>query len=70
MRKKDRSDPQSDSTIQPKARGLLHMGSRVLRTPYMIKISGHEHLTASEQPEVLGRLLEVFKERPNGCSDY
>ena len=25
---------------------------------------GHEHLTASKQPEVLERLLEVFEGRP------
>ena len=42
--------------------GTLHTlyGARVLRAPYMIKISGLEHLTASEQPEVLGGLLDVF----------
>ena len=37
----------------------------------MIKISGLEHLTATMQPEVLGRLLEVFDRRleaPDGCS--
>ena len=27
------------------------------------KISGHEHLTASKQPEVLGRLLEALNRR-------
>ena len=29
------------------------------RTIYLIKISGLEHLTASEQPEVVGGLLDV-----------
>ena len=44
--------------------GATPYGARVLRTPYMIKISGHEHLTASGQLEVLGRLLDVFEGRP------
>ena len=30
----------------------------------MIKISGLEHLIASKQPKVLGRLLDVPEERP------
>jgi len=30
----------------------------------MIKISELEHLTASEQPEELGRLLDVSEGRP------
>ena len=30
----------------------------------MIKILGLEHLTASEQPEVLGGLLDVSEDRP------
>ena len=30
----------------------------------MIKILGLDHLTASEQPEVLGGLLDVSEERP------
>ena len=36
----------------------------------MIKISGFEHLIASEQPEVLGGLLDVSKGRPRRHSDY
>ena len=36
----------------------------------MIKISGLEHLTASEQPEVLGGLLDVSEGRLRRCSDY
>ena len=39
-------------------------GARVLRAPYMIMISRLEHLTASEQPEVLGGLLDVSEVRP------
>ena len=31
--------------------------------PYMIKISGLEHLTASKQTEVLEGLLDVSEER-------
>jgi hypothetical protein len=30
----------------------------------MIKISGLEHLTASEQPQVLGRVLDVLEGSP------
>ena len=44
--------------------GATPYGARVLRAPYMIKISGLEHLTASEQPEVLEGLLDVFEGRP------
>ena len=61
---KDWSDPQPDSAIQPKARGATPYGARVLRAPYMIKILGLEHLTASEQSVELGRLLDVLKGRP------
>ena len=64
MKKKDCSDPQPDSAIQPKARGATPYGARVLRAPYMNKISGLEHLTASDQTEVLGGLLDVSKGRP------
>ena len=40
------------------------------RTIYMIKISGFEHLTASEQPEVLGRLLDISERRPRSNQKY
>ena len=43
--------------------GVTPYGARVLCAPYMIKISGLEHLTASTQPKVLGRLLDVPKGR-------
>ena len=49
-------------------------GARVLRAPYMIKVSGLEHLTASEQPEVLEGLIDVSEGRhrsnQEGCSGY
>ena len=63
MKKKDCSDPQPDSAIQPKARGATPYGARLLRAPYMIKISGLEHLTALKQSEVLGGLLDVSEGR-------
>ena len=44
--------------------GATPYGTRVLRAPYMIKISGLEHLTASEQPRVLGGLLGASEGRP------
>ena len=59
MKEKDWSNPQPDSTIQRMARGATPYGARVLRLPYMIKISGLEHPTASKQPEVLEGLLDV-----------
>jgi len=43
--------------------GATPYGARVLRAPYMIKISGLEHLTASEQPRVLGGLLDASEGR-------
>ena len=39
--------------------GVTPYGARVLCAPYMIKISGLEHLTASKQTEVLEGLLDV-----------
>ena len=44
--------------------GATPYGARVLRAPYMIKISELEHLIASKQTEVLGGLLDVSKGRP------
>ena len=43
--------------------GATPYGARVLRAPYMIKILGFEHLTASEQTEVLETLLDVSEGR-------
>ena len=45
-------------------RGYSIWSANTSRTIYMIKISGSEHLTASEQPEVLGGLLNVSEGRP------
>ena len=50
--------------------GATPYGARVLRAPYMIEISGLEHLTVSKQPEVLGGLLDVTERRPGRCFDY
>ena len=58
----DRDDPRPDPSIQPKARGLLHM-EREFITQHIKEDSGLEHLIASTQPgKVLGRLLEVLDE--------
>ena len=38
--------------------GATPYGARVLHAPYMIKISGLEHLTALKQMKVLGGLLD------------
>ena len=46
---KDLSDPQHDSTIQPKTRGLLHM-EREFIAHHIKDDSGLEHLIASMQP--------------------
>ena len=48
MKKKDWSDPQPDSAIQPKARGLLHM-EREFIAHHIKEDSGLEHLIASMQ---------------------
>ena len=53
--------PRLKSLILNLRSGATPYGARVLRAPYMIKILGLEHLTASMQPEVLGELLEVFR---------
>ena len=54
--------------------GATPYGARVLRAPYMIRILGLEHLTASEQPEVLEGLLDISEGRPRsnkeGCFGY
>ena len=43
--------------------GGYSIWSASICAPYMIKISGLEHLIASEQTEVLGGLLDVSKGR-------
>ena len=43
--------------------GGYSIWSARLRAPYMIKILGLEHLTASEQPQVLGGLLDASEGR-------
>ena len=43
--------------------GYSIWSASTLRTIYMIKISGFEHLTASKQLEVLGGLLDVSEGR-------
>jgi len=73
-KEKDWSDPQPDSYMI-KIWRLEHTiatpyGARLLRAPYMIKISGLEHLTASKQPGAIGGLLDISEERSGGCSDY
>ena len=60
---KDWSDPQPDSAIQPKARGILHMEHEYFAHHIWSKISGLELLTASKQTEVLGGLLDVSEGR-------
>ena len=43
--------------------GGYSIWSASLRAPYMIRMSGLEHLTASKQPEVLEGLLDVSEGR-------
>ena len=59
----DWSDPQSNSTIQPKARGLLHMEHEYFAHHIWSRFRGLEHLTALEQPQVLGGLLDASEGR-------
>ena len=46
----DRDDPQPDPSVQPKARGLLHMESEYIAHHIRRKDSGLEHLIASMPP--------------------
>ena len=49
-RPEERNDPQPDPSIQPKARGLLHMEREYITHLIKRKNSGLEHLIASMQP--------------------
>ena len=49
-RPEDRNDPQLDPSIQPKARGLLHMEREYITHHIRRRNSGLEHLIASVQP--------------------
>ena len=49
--KKDRFHPQLDSSIQTKARGLLHMEHEFIAHHIKEDDSGLEHLIASKQPK-------------------
>ena len=60
----DRFDPQPDSSIQPMARGLLHMEREFIAHHIKDNTLGLEHLTASKQSkDVFGKSLEVLDER-------
>ena len=50
--------------------GATAYGARVLRAPYMIRILGLEHLTASEQPEVLDISEGRSRSNKEGCFGY
>jgi len=49
-RPEDGNDPQPDSSVQPKARGLLHMEREYITQHIRRRNSGLEHLIASMQP--------------------
>ena len=49
-RPEDRNDPQPDPSVQPKARGLLHMEREYIAHYIRRNNSGLEHLIASTQP--------------------
>jgi len=49
-RPEDRNDPPPDPSVQPKARGLLHMEREYIAHHIRRKNSGLEHLIASTQP--------------------
>ena len=53
----DRDDPQPDPSVQPKARGLLHMESEYIAHHIRRKDSGLEHLIVSMQ---LGKYSEDY----------
>ena len=50
-RPEDRNDPQPDPSVQPKARGLLHMEREYITHHIRRRNSWLEHLIASTQPE-------------------
>ena len=50
-RPEDKSDPQPDTPVQPKARGLLHMEREYIAHHIKRSDSGLEHLIASMQPK-------------------
>jgi len=50
-RPEDRNDPQPDPSVQPKARGLLHMEREHVAHHIKRRNLGLEHLIASMQPE-------------------
>ena len=47
----DKSNPQPDPSVQPKARGLLHMEREYIAHHIRRRDSGLEHLIASFQPK-------------------
>ena len=49
-RPEDRNDPQPDPSVQPKARGLLHMECEYIAHHIRGTDPGLEHLIASMQP--------------------
>ena len=50
-RPEDRNDPQPDPSVQPKARGLLHMEREYIAHHIRRRNLGLEHLIASMQPK-------------------
>ena len=73
IKEKDWSDPQPDSAIQPKARGLLHMEREYFAHHIWSKFRG----LSTSQPQsnqkylrTTRRIWRRAKKQPEGCSDY
>ena len=60
-RQNDYFDPQPDSSIQPKAQGLLHMECDFHRTPYMRIISKDLESTQARAPHNLEASRKVLR---------
>ena len=70
IKEKDWSDPQPDSAIQPKARGLLHMVHEYFAHHIWSRLQG----LSTSQPRSNRKYLEDYstylKEGPEACFDY
>ena len=67
---KDWSDPQPDSTIQPKARGLLHIEREYFAHHICSRFRGLSTSQPWSKRKYLKDYSTYLNEGPEGCSDY
>ena len=73
MKEKDWSGPQPDSTIQPKARGLLHMEREYFAhhiDQYFGAWTPHSLEATESTWRTTWRIWRKALKQPEGCSDY